>query len=264
MTRMIKAKRLASLLGPLGFALSADFGESEILYSRPAQIDDLWEIIVVNVGGRRGEAVGTDVGASVCYSGVGARGLDERRFVEETGTPFRPPPEPHGGTRFLAGPDDAASWEQLVVEVCPNKARAFAHEVGPALLARTAEARAAVNRYLEFFGTRDWRELRSRLEPRATSRELRDANRIATTPPTIQVFNGREFYETIVLGIMLYSDRVEGRQIAPPGVEVWPAFDQSSKKEPDWSKWQLAWRIEILADRMLARYPETMPSSLPE
>lgn len=260
MTRMIKAKRLASFLRLSGFALSTDFGESDIVYSRPGQMDDLWEIIVVNVRGRRGEAVGTYAGASVCYSGIGARGLEERRFVEETGTPFRPPPEPHGGTRFLTGPDDAESWERLVAEVCPNKARAFAREIGSVLLERTAHARRAVKEYLDLFGTRDWKQLRVRLEPRATKRELLEAERVARTPPTIQVFNGGDFYTTIVLGIILYSDQVENRQIVTPDLDPWPDWRTPYSD----AEWGLAWRIEILADRMLARYPETMPSRLPD
>jgi len=165
---------------------------------------------------------------------------------------------------LLKSAEDARRWEELVAAVAPEKARALAQEVGPELLARTANARAAVNRYLELFGTRDWRKLRERIEPRATTSELRWADEIATTPPTVQVFNGREFYKTIVLGIILYSDVVEGRQIAPAGVEVWPAVDAFSKRPVDWSKWALAWRIEILADRMLCRYPEPMPSRLPD
>jgi hypothetical protein len=164
---------------------------------------------------------------------------------------------------LLNSREDAVRWERLAAAVVPDKARALARDVGPDLLARTADARAAVDRYLDLFATRDWRKLREKLEPRATTSELRRAKEIATTPPTIQVFNGLEFYKTIVLGIILYSDDVEGRQIAPAGVEVWPPVDAPSKKAVDWSKWGLAWRIEILADRMLCRYPEPMPSRIP-
>lgn len=263
MRRMIDPLRLAALLRPSGFALSLDSGESLIWYARPGDRPELWEQIAIVCGGHRGQSVGARVFAKVCGCPIGALGLSEDRFVAETGRPERPPPEPPtGGSMPLHTPEDAVNWERRVAAVVPEKASEFANEVGPALLARTADARAAVDRYLERFGTRDWRQLRAKLEPRATSGEFRRAEQIAATPPTIQVFNGHEFYKTIVLGIILHSDDVEGRQIAPADVKVWPPHDPFSKKEPDWSDWALAWRIEILADRMLCRYPEPMPSRI--
>lgn len=260
---MIKPKRIARLLEPHRFALASDVGDSFISYKRPADIPELWEGVVIHVGGKRGEAVSAHAIASVCYGRFGA-GTGEDRYVPETGTPWPVPPGERTGPTFLTCDEDAQKWERLVAGVTPVKAREFAREVGPDVLARTAGARAAAARYLELFGTRDWRDLRVRLELRATSREVRRARDIATTPPTIQVYNGREFYTTIVLGIILYSDQVEGRQIAPEGVKVWPHRDPWSEEPPDWSKYALVQRIEILADRLLARYPETMPSELPD
>ena len=263
MKRMINGSRIAAHLRPHGFALAVDIGDSLITYSRPAETPELWEQIRVTVGGKRGEAVGASVGANVRYGGRGGYGLLEAREVPEAGSAHRPPPAQPCLT-ILRDREHALTWERLVADICPNRSRTFAREVGPGLLARTADARAAVNRYLELFGTSNWRELRAKLEPRATPPELREAERIATTPPMIEIYNGREFYKTIILGIMLNSDRVEGRQIVERGAPVWPEFDRWSKERPDWSKWALIWRIDILADRMLARYPEQMPTKLPD
>ena len=261
---MISPRRLANLLGPSAFALAADMGASSIVYARPAEMPDLWEQIVVDVGGRRGEAVSASVWIDVCYGEIGARGLAEFQFVLETGSPGGPPPLPPPGSHILANRRDTLAWEQIVADICPARARAFAAQRGPQLLARTADVRAAVARYLELFGTRDWRELRMRLVERATPSEIQRAERIARTPPTIQVYGGFEFYRMIVLGILRYSEQVEGRQIVTDETNVWPAVDAFSKAEPDWSQWGLAWRIEILADRLLACYPDQMPSRLGE
>jgi hypothetical protein len=157
---------------------------------------------------------------------------------------------------------DGENWAHEMAGLLPVRSREFAAEVGPALLGRTADARAAVKGYLKAFGTLDWKELWTKLEPRATTNEIREAERIARTPPTIQVYEGFPLYRAVVLGIMLYGDQAEGKQVAPKGVEPWPTWDPWAKVV-DWSKWGLAWRIEMLADRMLGRYPEVIPRTLP-
>lgn len=264
MKRMIKPSRIGKLLEPHGFALANDVGDSLIVYSRPAEVPELWEQILINVGGRRGEAVLASVRANVRYAGRSGHGLLEAMGVPETGSPGGPPPLPPPGARLLRDHEDALLWEGLVARICPDRARALAREVGSELLSRTVEARAAVAKYLELFGTLDWRELRAKIDPRATAAERREAQRIAMTPPTIEIFNGRELYTTIVLALILYSERVEGRQLAPPGAVPWPPHNPHSKARPDWSKYALAWRIDLLVDRILAQYPNPMPSRMPD
>ena len=109
-----------------------------------------------------------------------------------------------------------------MASILPEKAKAFAGKVGPELLVRTSDARKAVGEYHAQFGSDDWRSLRFHLESRATRKEIAEAGRIARIPPTVQVFNGEEFYTTIILGMMLHSEEVEGRQIMPFGVKTWP------------------------------------------
>jgi hypothetical protein len=261
MKTLIDSNRLARLLRSNGFALVSGLGESRIWYARPSEHAELWEQILIELGGKHGQAVAASVVVNACYADLGVRGTFEDRFVTETAPPPRLPPEPPtGGLTILKRVEEASAWEHRVAEICPDKVRAFAGEVGPILQARTAVARTAVNGYLNIFGTRDWRELRARFERRAITSELREAQRIATTPPTIQVYNGKEFYTTIILGMMLYSDDVEGRQIITPGINPWPDW-RTPYSDRDWG---LAWRIEILADRMLNCYPNAMPSTLPD
>jgi hypothetical protein len=255
MKRMISATRLAALLRESKFALTRDRRDSTMEYARPSPFADLWEKVSFCVRGKRGEAVGAYVEVSVCYA-FNARGLTESRYIQET------------EELNLKSKAEAQKWEEAVVSTLPGHVEGYTAEAGPALLKRTVDARAAVAQYLQLFGTLDWKALRQRLELRATTREISEAERIAKIPPTIQLYNGLYLFRTVILGIMLYSEEVEGRQIAPFGVDPWPGpwpgADPWPKNPSDWSKWQLAWRIEMLADRLLGRYPEMMPNSLPE
>ena len=61
MKRLISAERIAALLMPHGFALAADWGASDIVYSRPSELPELWEQISVGIGGKQGEETGIRV-----------------------------------------------------------------------------------------------------------------------------------------------------------------------------------------------------------
>src|SRR5438105_5056909 len=112
MKRLISAERIAALLMPHGFALAADWGASDIVYSRPSELPELWEQISVGIGGKQGEAVGAGVSVDVRYGGfLGGRGLFEARGVPETGNGGGAPPLPPPSFRRLHDREDALLWE---------------------------------------------------------------------------------------------------------------------------------------------------------
>ncbi|MFI5379965.1 MAG: hypothetical protein ACHRHE_11760 [Tepidisphaerales bacterium] len=253
--RLIHVHRLAALLAQQQYVLEWDSGASVVNYARPSLWPQLWEEIAIFIGGRRGDVVSASVAVKVGYS-TSAAGLGVDQHVAESTRGQK------NGYRLI-DEADAESWERDMAQILPGYARRYANEAGPELLVRTAEARSAAARYLQAFEDGNCRKFCEDFERRATAEQIREARRIAKAFSPLA--SDQEFYVPLILGLILCSETIEGRQVAPPGVRPWPeGRDWVGVKSPDWSLFTLVWRLQLVADRWLSRYPEPMPQRLEE
>lgn len=267
MRSLADADRVALLLRTHGFALASETDVGDYVYQRPGALPELYEGVGVKCYGRKGECAGAQLYVSIGYE-CGAWGFSAERYFLE------PDPDPDAANNCFRNREEAETWESRLAELAPDAVRRFALEKGPAILDRTVELRRVVPLYLERFGIaswRQWRELLDRLAPLATPEQRALARSISLNErgPVVPLWNASGVFEAVTLGVMVYGPQLEGRQFAPPGVEVWPVRIRDGRvvdpapDQKDWSGWQLAWRIELLADRLLGQYPDIIPGQLP-
>lgn len=229
----VAASRVLSLLGSNeGFTL-AGRDPDEFSLVRPSILDGLFEQIVVDGAGKSGEAVGCDVAISVVRSQLGTKGMCELELLDELAT------DPERGWAIVQTTEQAHEWERRVAEIAPAAARALARRQGPALLARTARARAAVDAHLtKLPDAADLDALKTWLLGHLETDGVALGHRLADGPGVLQKAGAELLYEVACLAITLFEVRSQGLAEA----RLDPLEDR-----------ELMWRIQLLVDRLETR-----------
>jgi len=229
----VDASRLLSLLGGKeGFAL-ARREPDEFALVRPSTLDGLFEHIEISGAGKSGEALGCDLAVSVVGGQLGTKGMCELELLAELAT------DPERGVTIVQTAEQAQDWERRVVEIAPPGVRALAQREGPALLARTARARAAVQAHLKQLpDTHDLDVLKRLLLGRLEPQRADVARRLAGRPGVLQKAGAELLYDVACMAIVLFE---VGNQ-ASAEVKLDPLEDR-----------ELMWRIQLLVDHIEAR-----------
>ncbi len=139
----IRHKRLAKLLKPHRFTTVSRSPVSHGWhFVRSSHIPDLFESIIVESQGKRGEAVSASVGIAVTQT-VMEKVLGNVQILEDMAG------DPRRGWTIIDDDSDAREWEQKLATIGPVRAARWADSRGPELLQSTAPLRAIVNRYEE-------------------------------------------------------------------------------------------------------------------
>jgi hypothetical protein len=196
-------------------------------------VDGLYEHVVIGSAGREGDAVYANVAISIVQHRLGTKGMCELRLVEEVAG------DAERGWTVIRTVDGSREWAQRVAEVAPRAATALAAEKGPALLARTAAARAAVEGYLKKLpDVADLEALKSWLLGRLEGDRVALARRLADGPGVLVKAGAELLYVVACLAIVLFE--IGNSSLSQV------SFDPLEDRE-------LMWRIQLLVDRLEAR-----------
>lgn len=227
---MFKVRRLADALTPHGFFVAFE-EQMEVWFLRANHERRLFEGIQVHAGKQRGGRWGDVARADVSIA------LTPGRFTSPKGMA-----EVEALTDWSAtkSPEEAFAWERLVLDSWPQRLDEVARLQGDALLAQTADARAAVERYLALLDRRlSVAESIAKLTAGAAEAELTEARRLSRTEALI-CLPERACYDLISLVIARHAGEVEGDPAKLHGTN------------PNVAR-ELNWRIQLLASRL---YPE--------
>ncbi len=137
----VRQKRMSDLLKQNGFAYGpACRTASDLIFSRPSRVPDLFESIIIGAQGRRGEAVYASVGVAITRR-VAYKRLGDVHFIEELGE------DALRGWTIIENDRKALQWEARLAEIGPRRATEWANARGPTLLQDTKQVRAAVAEY---------------------------------------------------------------------------------------------------------------------
>jgi hypothetical protein len=205
----------------------------EFAFVRPSALPGLFEQIVISSAGRSGEAVGCDVAISLVRSKLGTKGMCELDLLAELAT------DPERGWTIIENAEQAQEFERRVGEIAPSAARVLAQRKGPALLTRTAAARAAVDGHLKQLpDVTDLAALKTWLLTGLDSDGAALARRLAAGPGVLQKAGADLVYEVACLAIVRF-------EVGNQGVS-------EAKLDPLGDR-ELMWRIQLLVDRLEAR-----------
>ena len=224
----VKPNRVAHLLEASGFESNP---VNQMAFVRKHGCSDLFEWLEIVAQGKQGEAVYAWVGVTVTCR-IAIKGLITTRSLDEI------PGNCERGWRIINTTQEAKQWEIELANIGPQIAEQFGREYGNELLARTASARRARDKYLEYLGTvmplnKRVDELRSM----ADVTTARAALRLAEFPGVRQVYESEDVYELCALALLLFEREVE----------TTPTNFRTGNPLEDY---ELLWRIELLADHI--------------
>jgi hypothetical protein len=223
--------RLLGMLKEHGFACGpAPRTTNALVFVRPSHIDELFESIIVDSQGKRGEAVSGSVGVAVTRT-VMYKLLGDVRLLEELAE------DVGRGWTIIDDDSKAKRWEGRLVEVGPVKAKEWASARGPQLLQYTKDARVAARRYLSLLQpNKDLQQVVAALRNASSERIAEEAERLSACPmfgdcPTVGLAYAAASYL-----ILCHADEAEARSF----------FGHDPMSDTG-----LLERIEIIADKLL-------------
>jgi hypothetical protein len=206
----------------------SDFG-----FVRPSTVAGLFEHVAIGSAGREGDAAYANVAVSIVQHRLGTKGMCELRLVEEVAG------DAERGWTVMRSAEAWREWARRLAEMAPHAASILATEKGPALLARTAVARAAVEGHLKQLpDAADLDTLKGWLLGRLDADGVASARRLAAGPGVLQKAGAEIVYEAACLAIVLFE--VRGQSVADAKLD--PLGDRD-----------LMWRIQLLVDRLEGR-----------
>jgi hypothetical protein len=223
--------RLLALLEQHGFSYGPESRATDaLIFVRPGHRDELFESIIVDSQGKRGEAVYASVGVAVT-SQVAYKVLGEVQLLGELGQ------DPNRGWTIIEDDRKAIEWERQLSTIGPTRAKEWADIAGPKVLRQTEDTRIAVGKYLALVKpTEDPEWLIARMEQAASKSIAHEAERIHACP----ILNGgpdqQAAYRVACYVIVAYSEEVEKRSFR--GTD--PMNDTN-----------LMYRVIMLADKFL-------------
>jgi hypothetical protein len=230
---MFSTRRLSTQLAPLGFFNAVD-STHEVWFVRPNTTLQLFEIIQVSASKPQGTR-----GArwrDAAFAGVSIA-LTPGEFTSPKGMSEYQMLLDHSETRTS---EQALSWEQLVVATAPPEIEVLLRTRAGELLARTAETRATVAKYLQYLDRNaSVAQHMEALTRGASEAELREARRLATTEGIIGLPE-RACYDLAALVITRYAERVEGS-----ATKFWGVCPNAVQ--------ELKWRMHLIASEL---FPE--------
>jgi len=225
-------RTLEKLLEAHGFDTAWRSG-SDLLFVRPSSVVGLFEHVLIGSAGPKREAIYADVVISIVQHRLGTKGLCELHLVEEVAA------DKERGWTVMRTLEESREWARKLADVAPRAAAALAAEKGPALLARTVTARAAVEAYLKQLpDAADLNVLTTWLLGRLGGDGVALARRLADGPGVLQNAGAEPLYEVACLAIVLFEVGSQGLAEA----KLDPLEDEG-----------LMWRIQLLVDRLEAR-----------
>jgi hypothetical protein len=201
----VRQKRLIGLLKETGFKYGPKSRTSDdLIFTRPSQIGELFESIIVGCQGKSGEAVYASVGVAVTRK-VMYKLLGDVQFLEEVGE------DPQRGWTIIEDDGKAIQWESRLAEIGPIRAMEWANARGPQLLQDTAQARAAVAEYYNLLKPAESLEA-TLLEMKSTTRKqlAEDAERLSTCPLFRNGPDAELAYQIACQVILSHSERIDG------------------------------------------------------
>ncbi len=229
----IDIKRLEALLRPKGYSISwTSETARQVVYAKEGWHPELYELINIQCGGKRGESVSATVRVTTSRGRAGWGDKSDRILVMELAS------DKQRGTSIINTSEEAVQWERQCAAVAPARAAELARRIGPAILNGTAEARAAANEYLRrLLRASDPIDPASALCDRATEGQVEEAVRIARSPVVVHIPDGLPLYTTAALAIVLFGDEVEKRPRP-----FWGAVPLENN--------DLMMRLQLIVDRM--------------
>jgi hypothetical protein len=236
MQMIIDAKRLEALLSPARFALHlVDSRFGRIHFIRRSNMVELFESVVVENQGGRGEVVYGGIGISVTKTVM-------QKELGQVEWPAQVAEDKQRLWTIIESKSKAIEWERRLAEVAPELAIDLAKRQGDELLKNTEEVRRAAAVYLENIDRNiTVVEQLERLHSNATEKLLRSAKQFAKSPVVVHVENAEDVYDLTCLCILRFQAIVE------------PART-SYLDENLLSNKHLGSLIEIVADELLHRY----------
>jgi hypothetical protein len=227
---MFNVRRLADALTPHGFFVAFE-EKAEAWFLRANTERRLFEVIDVNAGKHRGGRWGDIAHANVSIALTPGRFTSPKGMAEvELLTDWSP----------TKSKEQALAWEGTIIDSWPRKLGELLSARGNELLARTAETRAAVEKYLRLVNRRlPVTDSIARLSDAASEAELAEARRLSRTEGFI-CLPERPWYDLISLLIARKAGEVEGDP-----TKFW---GKNPIAVPE-----LNWRFQLLASRL---YPE--------
>jgi hypothetical protein len=234
---MVSASRLSRLLSEAGFALGWENPVSkDIVFLRPSSLSGLFERVVVTGGGKRGERVFAEVWVTVVRGPCATKGLVQDRHLVELA-------EDPAGWATVASREDAEAWERKLAQIASTSARLLAEDQGANLLQRTDSARRAVARYAALIPSgRSLKGALHSVHASATEAQILEGDRLATFAGVLRVRGAEDQYALACTLLAVNGDVVEGKP---------SPFGGASPLENT----SLMWRIQLLTDEILVRWP---------
>jgi hypothetical protein len=193
-------ERLAHQLAPLGFVRgpTVERGSDRTAFVR-GYPDELFGSISISqgFGGEAAYSLGASVYCAVVPGWTAVKGLASAECITELG---------ESGWADISDENDALEWEARLLTCGPRKLDDYVRAVGPDLLRKTADIRAAAREYGARGKDRSLAELRSA----ATAAQLQDATAVLDLW-VILIPDGGDYYESAALLIAMYADEVEQR-----------------------------------------------------
>ena len=229
----VRPKRLASLLTAHGFTsvLRSHLSHGWI-FVRPSHVDELFESIIVESQGKRGEAVYASVGIAVTKT-VMYKELGDVQLLEELAE------EPQRGWTIIQDDTKARLWEQKLASLGPMRAAQMAVNRGKQLLHETDQLRAIVKRYEDCIsGSMKLSQSLDLLKRNCKDDLVLEAERL---------FNC-ELFEKEGVRALCYQVACHIISCKSEAIESIDFMGHDPEKDPD-----LLDRIELLTDRMFQR-----------
>jgi hypothetical protein len=224
-------------LKPLGFFVAFQ-APAELLFVRPNNSAGLFESVDLSAGHYRGGISGEISGAGVSISLTPGKFTSPKGMVEYEC--LLDESSNKQGWSKTQNPHQAAEWEKRIVRMVPRALAVLSEEKSPSLLARTADTRAAVERYLALIDrSSPVADLIVQIADGATDEELRESKRLSRTEGFI-CLPERHWYDFLALLITRLGPEVEGKLRPFWGISPWDCPE-------------LNWRFQLLASRL---YPE--------
>lgn len=227
----VRQNRLLGMLKVYGFTFGRESRSTDgLIFTRASHIKELFEAIIVDSQGKRGEAVYASVGVAITET-VMHKLLGDVRFLEELGE------DSQRGWTIIEDDGKARLWEARVAEIGPIRAKEWANARGPQLLQETAQARAAANKYLSLLEPTSLEQKFVALRKASSTPAAEEAERLSRCP----IFDDeseatRLAYRSACYVIMCRSNEVEGKSY----------FGRDPMNDTS-----LLERIEIVADKLL-------------
>jgi hypothetical protein len=201
----VRQNRLLALLNGHGFVLGPQSRtDNSLIFIKPSHIEDLFESIILNSQGKRGEAVYASVGIAVTRQ-VAYKVLGDVQFLHELGE------DPTRGWTIIEDDRKARQWEAQLANVAPVRARDWADARGAKVLRDTAEIRTAVDKYLSLVHPiHDLGQVLANLKQASSEQTSAEAERLHACPILRGVTGAEVAYEVACYLIVRHAQDVEG------------------------------------------------------